>query len=244
MDDPVFAFPKAPAPERTPGPELKSAMRRARVEVAERSAATAELRGAEVARLEMLKEALEPVFAQLPREAEGFDLGLVPGDRPRLFVDMVAYVELDRDRRTFRMVQDTRAGRFVVAESDRIDPVVDAVTVYLGRRMVERERALAGDIRVLEPLPMLARENPVREAAVAAREPVAVVAGAVATPAMAPAPTPLPVPAQPTRSYRLGDLFFMLVLGLVIGAGLVVLLAWLWQRGVLAPLLAALGWAG
>ncbi len=244
MDDPVFAFPKAPAPERTPGPELKSAMRRARVEVAERSAATAELRGAEVARLEMLKEALEPVFAQLPREAEGFDLGLVPGDRPRLFVDMVAYVELDRDRRTFRMVQDTRAGRFVVAESDRIDPVVDAVTVYLGRRMVERERALAGDIRVLEPLPAHTREGPVREAAVATREPVAVAAGLAATPAMAPAPTPLPVPAQPTRSYRLGDLFFMLVLGLVIGAGLVVLLAWLWQRGALAPLLATFGWAG
>ncbi|MFZ4534373.1 MAG: hypothetical protein ACOYOJ_21520, partial [Alsobacter sp.] len=105
MDDPVFAFPKVPSPERAPGPELKSAMRRARVEVAERSAAAAELRGAEVARLEMLKEALEPVFAQLPREAEGFDLGLVPGDRPRLFVEMVAYVELDRDRRTFRMVQ-------------------------------------------------------------------------------------------------------------------------------------------
>jgi hypothetical protein len=219
-------------------------MRRARVEEAERSAAAAELRGAEVARLEMLKEALAPVFAQLPREAEGFDLGLVPGDRPRLFVDMVAYVELDRDRRTFRMVQDTRAGRFVVAESDRIDPVVDAVTVYLGRRMVERERALAGDIRVLEPLPILSRETPGRDAAAVAREPAGVVAGPAPAPPMAPAPTPLPEPVQPARSYRLGDLFFMLVLGLVLGAGLVVLLAWLRQRGVFAPLLAALGWAG
>ena len=45
----------------------------------------------------MLKEVLEPVFLQLPKEAELFDLGLIPGEKPRLFVDMVAFVEMSRD---------------------------------------------------------------------------------------------------------------------------------------------------
>ncbi|PSC06860.1 hypothetical protein SLNSH_00280 [Alsobacter soli] len=142
MEDPVFAFPT----RRPAQPDLKSAMRKARIEEAERSSAVAELRGAELGRLELLKEELAPVFAQLPADADMFDFGLVSAEKPRLFVDMVAFVEMGRDRRTFRLIQDTRSGRMVLAESDRIDPMVDAVTAYLGRRLVERERALAGEI--------------------------------------------------------------------------------------------------
>ncbi|MBX9738513.1 MAG: hypothetical protein K2X62_00485, partial [Beijerinckiaceae bacterium] len=71
-------------------PSLTAAMRRARVEVAERSEVVAELRGAETARLEMLQEALRPVLAQVPDSVDMFDSGLVPGDRPRLFIDMIA----------------------------------------------------------------------------------------------------------------------------------------------------------
>ena len=52
-------------------PSLATAMRRARIEDAERSDVVAELRGAELARLEMLKDALEPVLAQVPAERRG-----------------------------------------------------------------------------------------------------------------------------------------------------------------------------
>jgi hypothetical protein len=126
-------------------PDLQAAVRRARLEDAERSSMAADLRQAEIARLDSLNEALQPVFAQLPREAEMFDHGLVPLEKPRLFVDMIAYVEMARDRRTFRFMQENRAGRALIAESDEVARIAEAVTFYLGRRVVEREKALARD---------------------------------------------------------------------------------------------------
>ena len=85
---------------------LSAAIRAARVEVADRAQALGDLRDAELARLELLREMLEPVLAQVPPEVDLFDAGLVPGEHPRLFIDMVAFVEMGRDRRTYRLVQD------------------------------------------------------------------------------------------------------------------------------------------
>jgi hypothetical protein len=39
-------------------------------------------------------------------------------------------------------VQDTRFGRIVLAESHEVPVIVDAVTDYVARRMIEREHAL------------------------------------------------------------------------------------------------------
>jgi hypothetical protein len=124
---------------------LKEAMRQARVDLAARSGVVVDLQDAERARLEMLNDALEPLFADIPREIELFDRGLAKGDPPRLWVDMIAHVEMARDRRTYRFLQDTRFGRQVLAETAGIDTLAAAVTAYVARRLVERERALAGD---------------------------------------------------------------------------------------------------
>ena len=124
---------------------LKEAMRRARVELAARSSVVVDLHDAELARLEMLNERLDPIFADIPEEIELFDRGLAKGDPPRLWVDMIAHVEMARDKRTYRFVQDTRFGRQVLVETAQIDTLVAAVTTYVARRLVERERALAGD---------------------------------------------------------------------------------------------------
>lgn len=121
---------------------LRAALRRARLENAERGDALDELRGAEVARLDLLREQLEPVFAQLPDDCDLFDLGLIQGEKPRLFVDMIAFVELTRDHRGFRFLQDTRNGRILIAESEQSDAIAHAVADYLARRLVEREKAL------------------------------------------------------------------------------------------------------
>ncbi|QXX75362.1 hypothetical protein [Methylovirgula sp. HY1] len=129
---------------RTPSP-LKLAIRKARLEEAERSEVIAELRGAETARLEMLEEELRPALADIPRDVDMFDIGLVPGDRPRLFIDMIGFVEMGRDRRTYHFVQATRYGRVTIAESERMEPIISAVVDYVARRLIEREKALAGD---------------------------------------------------------------------------------------------------
>jgi hypothetical protein len=124
---------------------LREAMRQARIELAERSAVIVDLRNAEVARLEMLNEALEAVFAEIPAEVDLFDRGITAGDPPRLWIDMIAHVAMGRDKRTYRFLQDTRYGRRVLAESSDIAEVAAVITKYVARRLVERERLLEGD---------------------------------------------------------------------------------------------------
>ncbi|MFD1330978.1 hypothetical protein ACFQ4O_03105 [Methylopila musalis] len=140
--------PRSPlSPSRPAGTgALREALRRARAESADHGDALMELRRADLGRLEILKEALDPVFAAIPPEADLFDIGLVPGDRPRLFVDMVSFVEMGRDRRLYRFLRDGRNGRVVAAESEEVEPIVQAVTDYVARRIVERERLLASGL--------------------------------------------------------------------------------------------------
>ena len=59
---------------------LRRALREARIEVAERSAVIVELRDAEAARLEMLNDAIEPIFKEIASEhSDLFDRGLTQG---------------------------------------------------------------------------------------------------------------------------------------------------------------------
>jgi len=124
---------------------LKDAVREARIEAAERSGVVVDLRDADVARLELLNEALDPLFKDIPDDVELFDRGISRGDIPRLWVDVVAHVEMGRDKRQYRFVQDTRYGRAVLAESYDVAELIEAITRYVARRLVERERALADD---------------------------------------------------------------------------------------------------
>ena len=121
---------------------LRDALRQARIEAADRTGVVVDLRDAEVARLEILNDALDPLFAQIPNQVDLFDRGISQGETPRLWIDVVAHVVMGRDKRIYRFVQDTRFGRIVIVESHDVAPVVDAVTDYVARRMVEREHAL------------------------------------------------------------------------------------------------------
>jgi hypothetical protein len=134
-------------------PSLTAAIRRARIEGAEQNQAVADLRETEIARLQLVEEAVRPVLDQAPNGIDLFDAGIAYGERPRLFIDMIGFVEMAHDRRTYRFLQDTRHGRVLIAETERIDRVVAAITNYIGRRLVERERALASDWRSKEGAP-------------------------------------------------------------------------------------------
>jgi hypothetical protein len=122
---------------------LKDAMRHARIESAERTGVVLELRDAQRARLEILNEALDPLFSEIPAEIELFDRGISAGDTPRLWIDAVAHVVMVGDKRHYRLVQDGRYGRKTLAESNDLEDMVNAVTHYVATRLVERERALA-----------------------------------------------------------------------------------------------------
>ncbi len=181
---------------------LREAVRSARIEAAERSAVIVELRDAEAARLGILNDALEPVFAEIPAvHLDLFDRGIGMGTQPRLWVDMVAHVAMGRDKRTYRFLQDTAYGRRVLAESLEVEPIVKAITVYVARRLVAREQLLAGSVPALT------------------------------TPAM-PTARPLDTviaPSDPSLrqfsfTQRASDPWFMLFAGLAIGIGLMLAL--------------------
>ncbi|MEN3289867.1 MAG: hypothetical protein V7634_4167 [Bradyrhizobium sp.] len=134
---------------------LREALRKARIEAADRTGVVVDLRDAEVARLEILNEALDPLFEEIPDQLDLFDRGLSQGETPRLWIDVVAHVAMGRDKRQYRFVQDTRNGRILIAESHEIGEIVHEVTDYVARRMVERERAFsvrrAAAVPIAEP---------------------------------------------------------------------------------------------
>jgi hypothetical protein len=68
---------------------------------------------------------------------------------------------MGRDKRMYRFVQDTRFGRIVLAESHDTVVIVEAVTDYVARRMIEREHAM-----VVPPEPKLEVAQPPRRSRV------------------------------------------------------------------------------
>ncbi len=123
---------------------LKDALHQARLEEAERSDVIVELHEAERARLELLFDDLAPLAADIPDNNDLFALAIIPGEPPRLWVDVIAHVRMGPDKRTYRFVREARHGREVLCETMDRGKVAEKVTDYVARRIIERERALAG----------------------------------------------------------------------------------------------------
>ena len=114
-----------------PPHRLKEALRKARIEQADRSSIVVDLHDAEIARLELLNDALDPLFAEIPSDVDLFDRGISRGETPRLWIDAVAHVDMGRDKRVYRFLQDTRYGRKVLAETTNVIEMVEAITKYV-----------------------------------------------------------------------------------------------------------------
>jgi hypothetical protein len=112
---------------------------------ANRDDVVVDMKEAELARLELLSDEIRPLFDELPDDNDQFEFGLSSGKPPRLWIDMTAHVSMGHDRRTYRFLKDTKAGRVVLAESNILELVADAITNYIAERVLERERILQGD---------------------------------------------------------------------------------------------------
>ena len=123
---------------------LADVIREVKNAAADRDDVVVELREASRTRLELMATELAPLFAQVPADIDLFDFTISSGLQPRLWIDAVSHVAMARDRRTYRFVKDTRAGRVVLAENVAIKPVADQVARYLAERMIERERLMEG----------------------------------------------------------------------------------------------------
>lgn len=124
---------------------LREAMRKVRLAEAERTDVIVDLQETEKARLDILCEELADVAKEIPKDDDQFMLQVVPGNPPRLWIDVTSHVVMARDRRTYRFVKDTRLGRTVLLETDAAGPMADCITEYIAERMIDRERALESD---------------------------------------------------------------------------------------------------
>jgi hypothetical protein len=122
---------------------LAEAMNRARAQQTGRESTKIDLRAGAVARLEVLRKKLAPLYSAIPHDVELFDLGLISHEKPRLFVDIIAFIELNRDQTGYRFLQETRAGRAILAETGDEKHLIAVVTDYVARRLIERELALS-----------------------------------------------------------------------------------------------------
>ena len=122
---------------------LAEAMNRVRTQQSKHDSAKMDNRAEAVSRLEALRKKLAPLYSAIPDDVEMFDLGLVSHEKPRLFVDILAFIELNRDQTGYCFLQETRAGRIMLAQTDDEKQLVAAVTDYVARRLIEREQALS-----------------------------------------------------------------------------------------------------
>jgi hypothetical protein len=95
-------------------------------------------------RLQVLKLDIEGLIKQDPDAPRIFHLALLPGEPPRLWVDLVTAVVMEPDHRTYRLVQDLEWGREILLETPKREEIVKFLRVYLAHRLVQRERQLAG----------------------------------------------------------------------------------------------------
>lgn len=125
--------------------DLAEAMERVRDDKANRDDVVVEMKQASQARLELLAQALQPVFQEIPEDNDQFEFALTNGENARLWIDMTSFVRMGRDRRVFEFIKDTRMGRTMLGETVERDTMVKIVTNYVAERLIEREQMIEGE---------------------------------------------------------------------------------------------------
>lgn len=133
----------SPLSTRLPGDQsLSGALRQARLAEAAHFEAVLDIRDAQTLRLQVLKDDLAPIVASSSAATSFIDLALVPGDPPRLWVDLITSVVMAPDPRTYRLVQDSPAGRQTLFETAERAEMVQHVTQHIAHRVIAREREM------------------------------------------------------------------------------------------------------
>lgn len=132
--------------------DLSGALRKARLAEAAHFEAVLGIKDSKSLRLQVLKDEISPLIAATPEAVQVFDLALVPGEPPRLWIDLISFVEMEPDYRTYRLQQDNQAGRETLFESaDRLE-MVNYLKSYLAHRIVARERQIVRSAPASKPI--------------------------------------------------------------------------------------------
>lgn len=123
---------------------LAEALREARLAEAAHFEAALDLRDSKSLRLQILKDELVPTVQASPQAREMFDLTLLPGEPPKLWVDLTSYVVMEPDHRTYRFLQDRQDRREILFESTDREQSAAAIRRHMAHRLVARERQVSG----------------------------------------------------------------------------------------------------
>ena len=131
--------------------DLSGALRKARLAEAAHFEAVLGIKDSKSLRLQVLKDEIAPVIAATPEAASVFDLALVPGEPPRLWIDLISFVEMEPDYRTYRLQQDNQGGREALFETANRAEMLGYLKTYLAHRMVARERHIMRAAPQMQP---------------------------------------------------------------------------------------------
>ena len=132
--------------------DLSGALRKARLAEAAHFEAVLGIKDSKSLRLQVLKDEIAPVIAATPEAASVFDLALVPSEPPRLWIDLISFVEMEPDYRTYRLQQDNQGGREALFETANRAEMLDYLKTYLAHRMVARERHIMRAAPQMQPM--------------------------------------------------------------------------------------------
>jgi hypothetical protein len=130
---------------------MREALRRAREAEAVHREAVMAVRDSKSLRLQVLKGDVDVAVAGSPEAQRNFDVAISPSDPPKLWIDAISFVEMEPDYRTFRLVQDTHAGRETIAETTDRAAMLEHVKLLMAHRMISRERQIAGTAPAARP---------------------------------------------------------------------------------------------
>jgi hypothetical protein len=143
---------ESPEAEAPLAPAMNEELRKARLAQAAHLDAAADIRDAKTLRLTVLIDELSPHLAGVALRGDRFiDPIVVPGEPPRLWIDMVAYVLMEPNPRTYRLQIDTAGGHETLLETRDRGEMRQYIIAYVAHRLVERERQFAFDSRVRQP---------------------------------------------------------------------------------------------
>ncbi|MGE4250069.1 MAG: hypothetical protein AB7F09_11790 [Parvibaculaceae bacterium] len=106
--------------------------------------AVLDIRDAQTLRLQVLKDQLAPIILANIEAASFVDLALVPGDPPRLWIDLITSIVMAPDPRTYRLVQDSPSGRQTLLETADRQEMIERITQHIAHRLIAREREKTG----------------------------------------------------------------------------------------------------